>query len=442
MKRIYTFVVLFILFKSTIAQTGNVGIGTNAPNSSSKLDITATDKGLLIPRVALTGTTDATTITSPATSLMVYNTATAGTAPNNVTPGYYYNAGTTSAPNWVRLQTKADNDWTKTTTTSTPAIKTDDQYITGKVGIGDFSTTNTLKNLHIKHSSNTDGILLQNTTGGAGSTTNIFFSTYADLVAGTNRPGASIKAVDGGGYSADLIFSTKVPGADANALTERVLFKANGQVQVNNLAGTGNRPVSADPNGVLIIGNKLRETTVHDLYIPSYISCSGCDKFLWFPRPGGSSGDDEDDNPLYERNMWIAPYNGRIVSITLAVDPTSSNSGVEISNGRFVFEHDNVLSESGVSYITNMLNGSYTNAANWQGGEYTTVYGSPTYSIGSPNRGRFSVNETQKIRWDSKGSTLFSFTKGETLALGFSANYIEDNSYHITVVWEYDVDDY
>ncbi|MEZ5054078.1 MAG: hypothetical protein R2807_04825 [Chitinophagales bacterium] len=121
-----------------------------------------------------------------------------------------------------------------------------------------------------------------------------------------------------------------------------------GNIRSTTLAGTGIRPVSADANGTLVINGKLRETTVHDLYIPSYISCSGCDKFLWFPRTGGSSGDDEDDNPLYERNMWIAPYNGRIVSVTLAVDPTSSNSGVEISNGRFVFEHDNVLSESGV----------------------------------------------------------------------------------------------
>ncbi|MCB0508147.1 MAG: hypothetical protein R2739_10820 [Chitinophagales bacterium] len=442
MKHVYTFLVFLSCYLgNALAQTGNVGVGTSSPNSSSILDITSSNKGLLVPRVALTGTTDASTISSPATSLLVYNTATTGTAPYNVTPGYYYNAGTTTSPNWVRLQTKGDNDWTVATTTSTPAIKTDNQYVTGKAGIGDFSSTTPQKAMHIKHTSNSDGLLLQNNTGGAGSTTNILFSTYSDI-GGVNRPGASIKAVDGGGYSADLIFSTKVPGADANSLTEKVLFKSNGNVQVNDLAGTGNRPVSADANGVLIIGNKLRETTVHDFYLPDYKSCGGCDKFMWFPRPGGSSGDDEDDNPLYERNMWIAPYSGRIVSITLAVDPTSSNSGVEISNGRFVFEHDNTLSESGVSYYTNMSNGTYTNTSLWNGGEYTTVYGSPSYTISSPNRGRFSVNESQKIRWDSKGSTLFSFTKGQTLALGLSANYIEDNSYLITVVWEYDVDDY
>jgi len=67
-----------------------VGIGTNTPNSSSVLDVTATNKGFLPPRIALTGTNDVSTITSPANGLMVYNTATAGTSPTNVIPGFYY----------------------------------------------------------------------------------------------------------------------------------------------------------------------------------------------------------------------------------------------------------------------------------------------------------------------------------------------------------------
>jgi hypothetical protein len=67
-----------------------VGIGTNTPNSSSVLDVTATNKGFLPPRIALTGTNDVSTITSPANGLMVYNTATTGTSPTNVIPGFYY----------------------------------------------------------------------------------------------------------------------------------------------------------------------------------------------------------------------------------------------------------------------------------------------------------------------------------------------------------------
>lgn len=79
--------------------TQNVGVGTNTPNASAVLDVSATNRGLLPPRVALTGATDVATIASPATGLLVYNTATAGTAPNNVRPGYYYYTGTA----WYRV---------------------------------------------------------------------------------------------------------------------------------------------------------------------------------------------------------------------------------------------------------------------------------------------------------------------------------------------------
>jgi hypothetical protein len=83
-----------------------VGIGTSTPDASAKLDVTASDKGFLPPRVSLTSTTDATTITTPAAGLLVYNTATAGSSPGNVTPGYYYYNGTS----WSRLSTAGSLD--------------------------------------------------------------------------------------------------------------------------------------------------------------------------------------------------------------------------------------------------------------------------------------------------------------------------------------------
>src|ERR1700738_3368559 len=73
---------------------GQVGIGTLTPNTSAMLDVSSTNKGLLIPRVALTGTTDVVTIPTPAVSLLVYNTATNGAGSTAVRPGYYYWNGT------------------------------------------------------------------------------------------------------------------------------------------------------------------------------------------------------------------------------------------------------------------------------------------------------------------------------------------------------------
>lgn len=88
-----------LLFAINIAFTQNVGIGTTTPNASAVLDVAATNKGILPPRVTLNSITDVTTITAPATGLLVFNTATAGTAPNNVVPGYYYYTG----QKWLRI---------------------------------------------------------------------------------------------------------------------------------------------------------------------------------------------------------------------------------------------------------------------------------------------------------------------------------------------------
>ena len=92
MKTTNVFLHLFFIF---IAMTGfaQTGIGTTTPSASAKLEVAATDKGFLPPRVALTATNVFTPITGTAASaagLLIYNTATAGSAPNNVVPGYYY----------------------------------------------------------------------------------------------------------------------------------------------------------------------------------------------------------------------------------------------------------------------------------------------------------------------------------------------------------------
>lgn len=104
------FVIGLLISNLSFAQTG---IGTTTPNAAAKLEIASTDKGLLIPRVALTSSSvfapvtglSGTTELATAAGLLVYNTATAGISPNNVTPGFYYWSGTA----WIRLTIPADN---------------------------------------------------------------------------------------------------------------------------------------------------------------------------------------------------------------------------------------------------------------------------------------------------------------------------------------------
>ncbi len=87
MNRNILFIGALFFSMQLFAQTG---IGTTSPHASAKLEISSNNKGFLPPRIALTGTNDITTIASPATGLVIYNTATSGTTPNNVIPGFYY----------------------------------------------------------------------------------------------------------------------------------------------------------------------------------------------------------------------------------------------------------------------------------------------------------------------------------------------------------------
>ncbi len=96
-------IVLVCLFSQQLAAQ-NVGIGTTTPNASAKLEISSPNSGLLIPRVALTSNTDVVTIPSPVSSLLVYNTANAGSGALVVTPGFYY--FNSSNNSWLRLQTE------------------------------------------------------------------------------------------------------------------------------------------------------------------------------------------------------------------------------------------------------------------------------------------------------------------------------------------------
>lgn len=209
----------------TIWASAQVGIGVSGSvNSSAKLEVTATDKGFLPPRVALTSTNTASNaISNPATGLLVYNTATAGTSPSNVTPGFYFYDGArwqrvinqqpdatvtfdgtnpnSGASNFSGTQQSADyvyvsntdaSQWTwspaansgagayvtytppastawlsQSSSTDAGSNKTSGIYRKGNVGIGDFSASSPASKLHIVSSTVGGGLRLVDGTQGS-----------------------------------------------------------------------------------------------------------------------------------------------------------------------------------------------------------------------------------------------------------------------------------
>lgn len=61
-------VFLALLLVTSVALNAQVGIGTNTPNNNAILDLTSTNKALLLPRVA-----DTSLVTTPAAGMLVYN---------------------------------------------------------------------------------------------------------------------------------------------------------------------------------------------------------------------------------------------------------------------------------------------------------------------------------------------------------------------------------
>lgn len=197
---------------------GKVGIGTTTPDG--KLDIVSTNDGLVIPRVALTAANSASPLTTPVVSELVYNTATAGTAPNDVTPGFYYWNGS----RWVRLQSgstdiKALNGLTRTgdsillggtlfQTTEIAQAGNDVKFTgSGSVGIGVTGTPS--HKLHVAGGTRTEDGFLAN--DGTAATPSYRFT--ADTDNGMFRP-----AANNIGFSMDGSEKVRFNGNAADAL--------------------------------------------------------------------------------------------------------------------------------------------------------------------------------------------------------------------------------
>jgi hypothetical protein len=147
----------------TVCIYAQVGVGTTTPDPSAVLDITATNQGVLVPRVSLTDVADATApVNAPATGLLVWNTNAAVTGGNGV--GFYFFNGA----QWVAIQQAQvdDADFYEVGGTTAPDAITDDMYTQGNIGIGqtfanyklDITENTGLKAIEVSMTGNIDGV--------------------------------------------------------------------------------------------------------------------------------------------------------------------------------------------------------------------------------------------------------------------------------------------
>lgn len=160
-----------------ISRAGSVAIGGSTPDASSILDISSTNKGVLLPRIALISSTDQTTIVSPAVGTLVYNTGTAGL----VYAGYVFWNGT----EWKSLNNNSTSAGTLGAISCNSVTLSPSTYTVGVSYNGTLS---------VPYTGSNGGIYSAQTTSSTGVTGLTATLTSGNLTSGS---GALIYAVSG-----------------------------------------------------------------------------------------------------------------------------------------------------------------------------------------------------------------------------------------------------
>src|SRR5690606_2676177 len=301
----------------TFVATAQVGVGTTNPNPSAQIHIVAEYKGILIPHVPLTHSTDTTTITNDnVESLLVYNTNTQ----NDVFPGYYY----WSNNRWNRIVSPSDGTGQMTlsgdildyinldgtlTSIDLGGIALSNQAITELVDNGDGTITY-INELGLP-------TIINLATGSTGlsayqiAVNNGFSGTEAEWLASLQGSDANIWLVDGTNTTVESVSSDvgtewKVNVATANGTNLGVVKEAE-----------NNPTVSIDNQGSLSVNlenlNDIKEITgAYEAQLTDVIllgNASTADVTVILPSPENNKGKTftikkQDSNEDYYVNVY------------------------------------------------------------------------------------------------------------------------------------------
>ncbi len=176
-------IALMMMTANAMAQTkikdGSVSSAAQ-PGANAILELESDNKGLLLPRVALTSLNNAAPLSAHTAGMTVYNTAGTG----DVSPGFYYNNGN----EWVRIN--QPEPWKVQNSTNDAVSNNQDIYQMGKVAINKNTPSDkqleVVGDLKAQYSSGTYNGGINTNFNGYGIPMNLFYvSDNADLVAAT-----------------------------------------------------------------------------------------------------------------------------------------------------------------------------------------------------------------------------------------------------------------
>jgi len=449
---------IFTIFLSPLYAQIAINTTGNAPDGSAALDIDWNGKGLLIPRVSLSSNSDGTTISSPATSLLVYNTNASMTGGQGV--GYYYNAGTPASPNWVKFLSGKEawmitgND-NITAPTSGYGSTINNNFIGTTNAIDLAFATNNYEKMRIKSDADGNTVrigigTLYATAYPSGLTTTLLHifdggtnaTDFAQLQLGTNKTTATNKV-------GEINFHSTVNTIDRRtAVIESYITNVNAGPNVagdlrfytNNLGSCTER-MRLYETGQLVLSDNITfpSPTVNYLFTVNPTT-NNYRSGISIPMSGASS-------IAYAINVSTANAKSR----GYFYENTSSSNGVfygagsQLSTTNIVSGYLGYRNSSGKSYGLYGINGtnaSYaTNAKTWaafiQGRAVISSESSPSSPIGVDLEIRNTTTGSGKPATLSMRQTTTEATSGHVLArLNFGDNYTTNPQAQISILRE------
>ncbi|MBL4879764.1 MAG: hypothetical protein JKX82_00435 [Oleispira sp.] len=320
--------VQFIILMCGSYAFAQVGIGTTSPNASAQLEVVSNNRGILIPQLALTSTTDTSTITNGnIESLLVYNTNNT----DGLITGYYY----WSNSKWNRLATSengtsitVDDNLTSTSTINALSAKQ------GKV-LKDLVDLNTAKT----------GITTSQTNAISDNTakTGITIAQAADIAA--NKTGITTNGT---------ALSNKVDKITGKELSENDFSNAlKTKLEASEITAnknTANGYVGLDTNSKIDVSH-LPSITINNVYVV----VNAAAQTALTPN----SGDvvirtDESKNYIYDGSSWqqlaspsvdVTSVNGKTGAVVINISDiatlqTSLDAKVDEVSGKELSEND------------------------------------------------------------------------------------------------------
>ncbi|HCQ29376.1 MAG TPA: hypothetical protein DIU39_03755, partial [Flavobacteriales bacterium] len=455
MKSIFT---TFLILSFTLIKAQNVGINNAnlTPDPSAGLDVNYTDKGVLIPRVALTGTNDVTTVPGAATSLLVYNTATV----NDVTPGYYYwdgtqwlrllNTGNAGGMEWLltgNAGTTAGTNFLGTTVAQDLVFKTnntENMRITntnGYVGIGTPSPTTTLQL--------NNNIYFDEGNGNIAVNPDIRFDLQG-LISADNNLYLNFDGTNNSGTQALYIGYASQTSSATNAMT----ILDNGNTGIGTTTPTSKLQVvdRYDTTQTLTPFNSLSDrlpgVSVYDN--TDFIGITTVDKDNNLSTTNDADGmiywgDDNNDQDL---RFTFMRWNGtRLVPTDHMAIKANGNVGIGISTPGIRLQVDDSSSATTYIGVSGKLSGNSCVGYRWinrnpSEGSWTAYFGGPVGFSGVqpraweiweyPNDGnyccrtRFRIQSTYGLAWTSSLVPVYIDVNNQLWAYGY--NTISDEN--------------